>query len=197
VGNVRAGKYGGMKLHNFHASLAASHLAEDLPFWEEVYRKAFPDMRAMINHREDGDHQRAGIDRSIILGNSKQILVDEKTRWKVYEDIALEVWSDKDRLSPGWVCKPLLADYIAYAIAPLGRCYLLPVIQLQEAWRVNGGEWSDRYFHPCANNELDGRTWVTESVAVPVDILFSAIGKCLRVSFPPVECGGVGANAQN
>jgi hypothetical protein len=39
-------------------------------------------MAAMIDHRQDGEHQRAGIDRSIVLNNSKQILIDEKVREK-------------------------------------------------------------------------------------------------------------------
>lgn len=131
-----AGAYGVIKVqHNFAASLRASHEAEDMPLWREVYQKAFPTMQEMINHRQDGDHQRQGIDRSIILRNSKQILVDEKVRFKPYDDILLEVWSDFERKKPGWVAKDLLCDYIAYAVEPLGKCYLLPVPQLRLAWK--------------------------------------------------------------
>ena len=36
----------------------------------------------MVDHRDDGEHQRAGIDRSVILANSKQLLIDEKVRNK-------------------------------------------------------------------------------------------------------------------
>lgn len=162
-------------------------MAEDLPFWREVYEKAFPTMTAMINHRQDGEHQRAGIDRSIILYNSKQILIDEKTRFrneitgKVYNDIALEYWSDEERKVPGWVCKPLRADYIAYAIAPIGICYLLPVIQLQQAWKEKEGEWIRKYPKIEAKNE----GWTTISVGVPPEILFPAIGSRLRIEFKP------------
>lgn len=170
-----------------------SHAAEDLPIWNEVYRKAFPTMRAMINHREDGDHQRAGIDRSIILENSKQILIDEKVRGRnkktglVYKDIALEYISDREREVPGWCCKPLLCDYIAYAIAPLGKCYLLPVQQLQNAWAEYGNNWIRDYFKIIAHNKGSARDWHTISVGVPPKVLFKAIGKCLRVQFDPCE----------
>lgn len=178
--------------HNFAESLKDSHRAEDLPFWAEVYRKAFPTLEAMVNHRRDGWHQRQGIDRSITLDNSKQILVDEKVRGrnkitgKVYTDIALEYLSDEEREVPGWVCKSLLADYIAYAIAPLGKCYLLPVPQLQQAWQKNKARWLNG---PAirAHNRYNGRTWVTVSVGVSVPVLFKAIGDCLRVAFDPVE----------
>lgn len=178
--------------HNFGESLARSHAAEDLPFWREVYEAAFPSMVAMINHRRDGPHQRQGIDRSITLENSKQLLVDEKVRWrnkktgKVYNDIALEYLSDERRGVPGWVAKPLLADYIAYAIAPLGRCYLLPVLQLQKVWEANKGEWLTRP-KIAADNRYNGYEWRTLSVPVTVSELFAAIGACLRIQFVAVE----------
>ena len=186
--------YGGIKVttHDFQKSLKKSHAAEDLPFWLEAYRAAFPTMRAMVNHREDGDHQRAGIDRSIVLENSKQILIDEKVRYRnsngqVYTDIALEYLSDQARGTPGWVCKPLLCDYIAYAIAPLGICYLLPVTQLQSAWVNHGEQWISKYFSVVAQNKSNGNYWKTISVAVPAGEVFKAIGQCLRVRFIAYE----------
>ena len=142
------GTYGEIKVeHDFKKSLEMSHAAEDMPFWLETYKKAFPTMIACVNHRQDGDHQRLGIDRSITLENSKQILIDEKVRFKPYNDILLEYLSDSARGTLGWVCKPLMCDYIAYAVAPLGVCYMLPVIQLQEAWSQRGEEWKKRYFN--------------------------------------------------
>ena len=182
-------------MHDFAESLAASHAAADLPFWREVYEKAFPQMVAMIDHRADGEHQRAGIDRSIILANSKQILIDEKVRGRnkktgrIYDDIALEFLSDDFRDVPGWVCKPLRADYIAYAIAPLGRCYLLPVPQLQSAWVEYGDLWRSMY--PLVRAENKG--WITLSVGVPVPVLFKAIGSALRVQFTPTEANVLAA----
>jgi hypothetical protein len=170
-------------LHDFKSSLESSHRASDLPIWLEIYQQAFPDMQAAIDHRADGEHQRAGIDRSITLSNSKQILIDEKIRWKDYGDIALEYWSDRGRRIPGWVCKPLRADYICYAIAPTGKAYLLPVPQLQQAWRKHGDQWKADYRDCNAPNV----GYITVSCAVPVAVLFRAIGECLRVSFTPVR----------
>lgn len=169
-------------IHDFAESLAASHAASDLPIWEQIYRRAFPTFCAMVDHRDDGEHQRAGIDRSVILANSKQLLIDEKVRNKDYGDILLEYVSNDRFNSPGWVCKPLRADYIAYAIVPAGRCYLLPVIQLQIAWAKYGEFWKQEFRHvPAQNNG-----YTTHSVAVPPERLFSAIGGALRVSFDKV-----------
>lgn len=176
-------------MNDFDECLAFSHAAEDLPFWLDVYRKAFPNLTACISHRQDGEHQRAGIDRSIILENSKQILIDEKVRGRnritgrVYEDIALEYISNDTINSPGWVVKPLRADYIAYAIAPLGICYLLPVVQLQQAYQKNSYNWLNYYHTIRAKN----KNYNTLSVCVPTDVLFPAIGQELRINFAPLE----------
>lgn len=170
-------------VHDFTESLAASHRASDLPIWEEIYRKSFPDFLAMADHRQDGEHQRAGIDRSVILENSKQILIDEKIRWKPYPDIAVEFLSNDRTGAPGWACKPLRADYIAYAIAPLGMCYMLPVIQLQQAWARKGSLWKQTCFIVKALN----RGYTTYSAAVPVAELFAEIGRALRIPFKSME----------
>jgi hypothetical protein len=175
--------------HDFAESLQASHDATDLPIWRYIYRQAFPSFLAMIDHREDGEHQRAGIDRSVILKNSKQILIDEKVRFrnritgKVYSDIALEYISNDRTKAPGWVCKPLRADFIAYAIAPLGRCYLLPVLQMQLAWERNHVKWLAEYRSISAQN----MGYKTLSLPLPPDVLFPAIGGALRVKFSPVD----------
>lgn len=170
-------------IHDFYESLNRSHGASDLPIWLEIYRQAFPDMLVAVDHRQDGEHQRAGIDRSITLANSKQILIDEKIRYKAYGDIALEYWSDRKRRIPGWVCKPLRADFICYAIAPTGQAYLLPVPQLQQAWARHGEEWVDRYPAISAQNS----TYTTVSCGVPVAVLFRAIGECLRFRFTAIQ----------
>ena len=183
-----------VKVHDFNESLAKSHAAEDLPFWRETYEQAFPKMRAMVNHREDGDHQRAGIDRSIILENSTTIRIDEKVRYqnsngRVYEDIALEFLSNKERKIKGWVNKPLLCDYIAYAIAPLGVCYLMPVVPLQAAWLRNSKLWAcDRSNYRCyAKNRTDGKEWTTVSLCVPAKVVMMSIHDYFIINFKPVK----------
>ena len=179
-------------MHCFADSLAVSHAASDLPLWEAVYRSAFVGFTAMVDHRQDGEHQRAGIDRSVILANSKQVLIDEKVRGrnrrtgKVYDDIALEFWSNREREVPGWVCKPLRADFIAYAIAPLGKCYLLPVLQLQLAWQRHGKQWKAEHREVLSHNP----GYTTVSIAVPVAEVFAKLGGCLRINFEPIEIGG-------
>jgi hypothetical protein len=176
-------------VNEFKDCLKFSHSMSDLPLWKEVYRKAFPRMASMVDHRTDGWHQKAGVDRSIIMDDSKQVLIDEKVRGRnkitgiVYEDVSLEIVSNTKTRSPGWVCKPLLCEYIAYAIAPLGKCYLLPVIQLQAAWDHNHNKWVKMYREKQAIN----RGYCTTFVPVPVDELFRSMGQEFRISFEPFE----------
>jgi len=189
--------HGGMNLiiHSFEESLADSHTAEELPFWETIYRKAFPGFLAMHSHPQDGGHQRSGIDRTVILENSKQVLIDEKFRGrnkngKVYADIALEYLGDEARKVPGWVCKPLLCDYIAYAIGPLGICYLLPVLELQAIWQLHGEDWI-RDHQPVIRafnkDKKTGRTWTTLSVGVPPEAIHMALRSWRKMLFDPIE----------
>lgn len=167
-------------VHEFHESLSKSHEAEDNPCWVEIYQKAFPNVEAVINHREDGEHQRKGIDRSVILSNSKQILIDEKARFIADTgDVMLEYISNSRTSSAGWVEKPLLADYIAYAFIPSGTAYLFPVLQLQLAWAKHKSEWLSAYGTKRAKNE----GYDTLNCPVPIPTVMSKIGKLLRVTF--------------
>ncbi|MGZ8954482.1 MAG: hypothetical protein ACXW0Q_07370 [Methylovulum sp.] len=181
--------------HDFLECLNFSHKFEENPVWERVYREAFPGMVSMISYKSDGFWQREGIDRGIILNTTKQIFIDEKVRGRnkngnVYNDIALEYLSSKEHNKPGWVCKPLRADYIAYLIAPLGICHLLPVIQLQNAWAKYGEQWiAAAKFQIVAQN----KGYKTISVGVKPEVLYPAIGQELRVNFQPFEINALSA----
>ena len=173
--------YGVIRVHNFNDSLRLSHEAEDLPVWNEVYKKAFPDLLKVVSYRADGFWQREGVDKGIILPTTKQLFIDEKIRFKDYGDILLEYISSDKYKTKGWVNKPLRADYIAYLIAPSGVCHLLPVIQLQSAWIKYGNEWIRMYKKIIAKNN----GYNTVSVGVPIPVLWKAIGSEFRVNFKP------------
>lgn len=166
-------------IHDFRESLAKSHRAADAPWWETIYRRAFPSMRAMVCVRKDGWAQRGGIDRVLTLESGRTVTVDEKVREQDWPDILLERWSDEAQESPGWIQKPLACDFIAYAFVPSQRCYLLPTLTLQNAWRRCGRDWIDRYREVRAEN---GR-YVTVSVAVPTEVLMKAMADAMLVEW--------------
>lgn len=173
-------------LHDFATSLALSHEHEDAEWWPLVYGKAFPGYRAAISVRNDGWAQRGGIDRVVTLKSGKTVTVDEKVRKEDYPDIALERWSDRAKKTPGWVQKDLACDFIAYAFIPSKRCYLLPFLTLRRAWILEGKNWIDLAESQSGGFRIvnaQNRGYVTESVAVPIEILLASIRQAMVVSW--------------
>lgn len=171
-------------LHDMGQSLAMSRSYESARWWPEVYRKAFPSMKAYISVRDDGWAQRAGIDRYVVLESGRIIPIDEKVREKDYGDILLERWSNEERKIPGWVQKALACEFIAYAVIPTAKCWLLPTLSLQRAWRLYGRYWIDNYPEIRAQNSNgNGGAWTTISVGVPPDVLFHAITDAMLVEW--------------
>lgn len=192
------GRRGGvMVVHDFGESLAYSHSQADQPWWEEVYRRAFPDMVSMVDLRHDGWHQRAGRDRAIVLSTGRTIYIDEKSRKEDWPDILVEIWSVYPKAGrppypevagakPGWAVEVKDCDWLAYAIEPTRTCYLLPYLGLRAAVAKKLHVWKDR-----ATSRRDGFRWClapngtydTISIAVPTEILKRAINNALTVTW--------------
>lgn len=173
-----AGAEPGTRVHEFATSLALSQAYSEAPWWLDMYRRAFPSLQSAVSVRNDGWAQRAGIDRVLTLSCGRTVTVDEKVRMNEWPDILLEQWSDEARRSPGWVQKPLGCDLIAYAFAQSGRCYLLPVLLLQRAWRLNGRGWISAYGQRRARNI----GYVSTSVPVPLATLMQAMIEAMLVA---------------
>lgn len=174
----RAADAPGSRIHEFRRSLDLSNSFADAPWWIDMYRSAFPTLQSAVSVRNDGWAQRGGIDRVLTLACGRTVTVDEKLRFNEWPDILLEQWSDEAKRIPGWVQKPLACDLIAYAFAPTGRCYLLPVMFLQRAWRLNGREWIVSYGQRRAQN----RGYVSTSVPVPTATLMRALSEAMLVA---------------
>jgi hypothetical protein len=155
-----------------------SEAYSDADWWLPIYRRAFPQLASAVSVRQDGWAQRGGIDRLLSLSCGRTYTVDEKVRSQDWPDVLLEQWSDEARRVPGWIQKPLACDFIAYAYAPSGTCYLLPVAPLQRAWRRRGREWLERYGVRRALNP----GYVSTSVPVPRDVLMNAITESMMIS---------------
>lgn len=178
------------KVHNFHESLALSHKYADADWWPVIYRKAFPAFSSMTCVRNDGWAQRGGIDRVVQLSSGKTITVDEKVREEDWPDILLERWSDKDRRKPGWIQKDLACDFIAYAFIPSRRCYLFPFLTLRKAWTLEGRRWCEMAEEKIGGFRIvhaQNTGYVTESIAVPTEIVLSTLRQAMEVSWEAVE----------
>ena len=157
--------------HDFYESLALSETIANAPWWEHVYRNAFPYFESMELVPSGTPEQLAGIDRIIRLEGGGVIFIDEKVRHTDYDDILLETQSSVEHKTWGWACKPLLCDYIAYVFLPSKRCYLFPFQQLQQALKIHWDDWRYKYKTVPSPN----RSYTTQSLAVPIAVLQQAI----------------------
>lgn len=165
-------------MNYFYDDLAFSHEQSEANYWLNLYKKTFPTLVSITDLSSDGIHQRKGIDKAILLSNSKVVYIDEKVRRANYGDIALEYISNDVKNTDGWVCKDLLCDYIAYVFLNEKQMYLLPVVQLQSAWRKNKKAWLELYKTKKAKNN----GYNTLFCPVPINTLYAAIGSELRAN---------------
>jgi hypothetical protein len=165
-------------IHDFHERLRFSEACSDEPFWEAVYREAFPNLVSHMLCSGDTTSQRMGIDRLLMLGSGQELRIDEKKRGREYGDFLLEYLSNDHTGAPGWIEKDLFIDYLAYAFMPSQKVYLLPWQMLRRAWMIHGETWKQRgedqepgYRIVSASNP-GYRTW---SVAVPINVLYRSM----------------------
>lgn len=166
-------------IHDFHKDLAASQALADEPWWEQMYRKAFPSLLLMSPVLPDGWAQRAGIDRVLTLDSGKILCIDEKVRYQDYGDILLEVWSNEEKGMLGWMEKELATDYIAYVVKPSRKCYMLPYRLLRDTWQRYRNEW----WQSCEIKRAKNKNYTTVSVAVPVETLQKGMLNTLLVNW--------------
>lgn len=167
----------GLQVHGFREQLAFSEAASDEPFWDAVYKKAFPNM---VNHMVcsgDTHSQRIGIDRLILLSSGRTLAIDEKKRREEYNDILLEYVSVDTTGAPGWIEKDLMIDYLAYAFMKSQRVYLFDWLALRRAWLHYRDEWKRKYQVIVAQNN----GYKTLSLAVPKETLRAAVSLAMVV----------------
>jgi len=169
----------------FRDCLEESWRYADAPWWEHVYREAFPGFSSMADCRQDGTGQRDGIDRKVNLCNGKTIDIDEKVRKKYYPDVLLEYdhkWPSYNK--PGWIAREdMRCDYIAYAWVPKRTCILLPWPALRRAWLAHGEAWKAKGLGPrkdrdgfrADSTDLGNLGYRTYFVCVPLPVISRAI----------------------
>lgn len=155
--------------------------------WVAFYLSIWPEMISCVRIDKDCEWQRHGVDRMVILPNGKTVLVDEKKRdknkttGKVYDDFALEEYSNLERKTCGWTLDASKrCDYIAYAIIPLGKAYLLPYELLRITCTWNLLAWKERFprYGLAPNPGYHTRNWF-----IPWDVLFEAMRFQMRRKF--------------
>lgn len=158
-------------IHDFRERLEYGERSGHEPFWDAVYRKAFPNLVCHMTTGRDNKAQRIGVDRVLLLDNGRTLYIDEKKREKDYPDILLEFLSNDRTNAPGWIEKDLALDFLAYAFMSSKTVHLFPWLMLRRAWRHYRDEWLLKYPEVKAQN----KTYATFSVAVPTKVLRQAV----------------------
>lgn len=177
-----------MTIHTMEASLSKSEEIANLPIWTNFYRLFLTDVENSMIVGGPGLAQQYGLDRRITQqGRISVITADEKVReYNVdYPDVLLEYWSiwrgaEDSRNVVGWVEKPLECDYIAYVWPGRRKALLLPVAQLQLAWKRNKEDWLCKFSTRKAQNN----GYTTLSCPVKEDELLQAIMNCFVADLP-------------
>jgi|TARA_Y100000310_G_scaffold5228_1_gene6124 hypothetical protein len=182
-------------VHSFTEQLEYSAKLSDEPSWVDFYRRLWPEMSACVRVDSPGKTQRDGIDRLIVLATGRQFTVDEKKRSEDHGDVLLEEWSvwkgeGHSQNKVGWALDPeKQCDFIAYAVIPARKCYLLPFELLRQAFMTHRSEWVREYRLPRPTRN---RGYVTLNVGIPPGVLKVALweqmhrkfGSCLELPEP-------------
>ena len=142
--------------------------------WERIYKELFPDMISYTREYNQ-ESQKQGIDRIIRFRNQDTITIDEKVRYKEYNDIALEHWSSFEDKVLGWCLKPLDCDYILYVFWQSCRYYLMPFPELRRLFEENFDIWRKQFTVLSTKNQGTNINYTTISICVPIDLLMNEL----------------------
>jgi hypothetical protein len=177
----------------FEKDLRYSEDQVNRDFWNSVYLKAFGDhsSTAITGCNAQND----GVDRVLTLPNQRMILVDEKVQRRHHtivwdgekqDSLWIEEYSVVEKKIPGWAMKPLRVEYILYGFPTAGRAHLLPVLQLQAAYKIYWQEWKQNNWWRLTKKESnDG--YHTSGFTVPINVLKRAITDVMTIEVKQEE----------
>ena len=158
----------------FAEDIAREREHSESKIWGNIYRELFPDMTD-YDRCMHAEAQKRGIDRIITLSDGHQHTIEEKIRYKDYNDIALERWSSFEDKSLGWCLKELDCDYVLYLFWNSGRYFLIPFEKLRQSLMDNILEWENNYKILQTRNRGVRSMYTTVSVCVPTSVLIDVI----------------------
>ena len=165
-------------MNDFKTDLEYSLEASDLDMFDNFYKRIFGKSLLKVEIVTDRVLQFRGVDKILHFASGKTLMIDEKKRRKDYGDILLEIWSNTETKTRGWVYKPF-TDYICYAIMPANKCYLLPSVLLKLWVKENFAQF-DTFFRKV---EAKNEGYVTTSYAIPTDILLEGLKQTMQKNF--------------
>lgn len=118
-----------------------------------------------VNYDKYPNLQKLGVDRVVLLKNGKKLLIEEKFRFNVYNDIFIETHSSDNKL--GWIKKESRTDILVYYIIPLNTIYVFDFRKLKIKFNKWNTEWLLRYGYTRSKN----KNYTSKGICIPIDIL--------------------------
>lgn len=162
------------KINNFIENLIDSEKFNDK--LNELYTNIFKcDSIEVIDFKNDPQSQFNGIDKILYKGE-KKILLEEKIRFKSYNDILLEEYSNYETRRIGWLSENKLTQILIYYVVPQNTVYVIKFKELLKFYLKYHQEWLSLYCRSYAYN----KTFTTTNIAVPVEVLKELLGKNIK-----------------
>ena len=131
--------------------------------------------------KTDLEMDKSGVDYIATLKNGAQIFIDAKTRmegcskyWHGEPELALEMWSVKEKKKIGWTLKEdTQVDYILYTFpkSDTDCYYFIPFQLLRVAFIKNGRNWYSKYGSKLQINH----SYHSEAIFVPASVVLQAV----------------------
>jgi len=144
-----------MQYHSFKSDNAKSLRWENSDWLKNSIHEIFPDLEE-IETETRKTHQKAGIDAWLVRTSGEQT-IDYKFRQRhcgVEPDVALEIFSDEQKATPGWAMKNGATDWIGYVFMPSLAVWILDFKAVRRALAAHFGEWCTK-----ANDNEAGFSW--------------------------------------
>jgi len=148
--------------------------------FNKIYMKLRPDIKT-IETNKDKRTQLLGVDKILYLDNGCTYYIQEKCRpYKWYDDILLEYISNDRTMSPGWMEKDQLCNYLFYLVKYISQVYWFKWLPLKQLWDTNRDKWisyGEQRLYGFSRISAPNPDYNTISVGVPPDILLNNIPK--------------------
>jgi hypothetical protein len=128
-------------------------------------------------------HDKNGTDWWVHCESGHDLSVDLKAREEDFlakgkDDLALEIWNDRDRQVIGWTLRTdKRTDYILWFWQDTKRWCLVPFPMLCKVFWKHRRDWEAKFKHAEQESFKDGRRWISECLFVPRRDVWVAIYK--------------------
>jgi hypothetical protein len=172
---------GNVKSFNFAEQLAVSDSPAVAALVDPFLRRRFPGALSLRRAAEAND--RAGADIIVEFPHCQFRFIDLKVRTCDYRvlgkaDIALEIWSNKERETPGWALdESKVSDWLLFVWMDTKRTLLLDARAVRAVTKSNLPRWQASYQNAEQRTPVGARGYNSSVIFVGTDELVALVNR--------------------